>query len=260
MRAGERVPVDGSVIDGDSSIDESMLTGESTAVAKHAGSRVFAATQNQQGMLRIRATGVGADTQLAEIVRLVEQAQGSKAPIQRLVDVVSGIFVPVVVGIALVTFAGWWIVGGDFTQALVNAVAVLVIACPCALGLATPTAIMVGTGRGAQFGILVRNAAALERAGAITTLAVDKTGTLTEGRPVVTDVQPAPGLTRDDRPAYRGKPGARLRASARPGDPGGCTQHRHDAKPRERLRHRVRQGRHRQGRGHPLRARFGGLP
>ena len=198
VRAGERIPVDGSVIDGDSSVDESMLTGESTAVAKRPGSRVFAATQNQQGMLRIRATGVGADTQLAEIVRLVEQAQGSKAPIQRLADVVSGIFVPVVVVIALLTFAGWWTVAGDFTQALVNAVAVLVIACPCALGLATPTAIMVGTGRGAQCGILVRNATALERAGAITTLAVDKTGTLTEGRPVVTAVHPSAGTTRDD--------------------------------------------------------------
>ncbi len=198
VRAGERIPVDGAVIDGDSSVDESMLTGESVAVTKHAGSRVFAATQNQQGMLRVRATGVGAATQLAEIVRLVEQAQGSKAPIQRLADVVSGIFVPVVVAIALATLAGWWIVAGDFTAALINAVAVLVIACPCALGLATPTAIMVGTGRGAQFGILVRNAAALERAGAITTLAVDKTGTLTEGRPVVTDVHPSPGGTRGE--------------------------------------------------------------
>jgi Cu+-exporting ATPase len=198
VRAGERVPVDGEVVDGDSSVDESMLTGESAAVPKRPGSRVAAATQNQQGMLRIRATGVGADTQLAEIVRLVEQAQGSKAPIQRLADVVSSIFVPVVVGIALLTFVGWWAVAGDFSQALVNAVAVLVIACPCALGLATPTAIMVGTGRGAQFGILVRNAAALERAGAITTLAVDKTGTLTAGRPVVTDVYPAPGATPEE--------------------------------------------------------------
>ncbi len=198
VRAGERIPVDGSVIDGDSSVDESMLTGESLATAKRAGSRVFAATQNQQGMLRIRATGVGAGTQLAEIVRLVEQAQGSKAPIQRLADVVSGIFVPVVVAIALLTFAGWWAIAGDFTQALVNAVAVLVIACPCALGLATPTAIMVGTGRGAQHGILVRNAAALERAGTITTLAVDKTGTLTEGKPVVTAVHPAAGTTREE--------------------------------------------------------------
>ena len=198
VRAGERIPVDGSVIDGDSSVDESMLTGESVAVAKRTGSRVFAATQNHQGMLRIRATGVGADTQLAEIVRLVEQAQGSKAPIQRLADVVSGIFVPVVVGIALLTFLGWWFFAGDFTQALVNAVAVLVIACPCALGLATPTAIMVGTGRGAQSGILVRSAAALERAGAISTLVVDKTGTLTEGRPLVTAVHPSAGTTRNE--------------------------------------------------------------
>jgi Cu+-exporting ATPase len=197
VRAGERIPVDGSVIDGDSSVDESMLTGESMAVAKRTGSRVFAATQNHQGMLRIRATGVGADTQLAEIVRLVEQAQGSKAPIQRLADVVSGIFVPVVVGIALLTFLGWWFLAGDFTQALVNAVAVLVIACPCALGLATPTAIMVGTGRGAQAGILVRTAAALERAGAISTLVVDKTGTLTEGRPVVTAVHPSQAIAHD---------------------------------------------------------------
>jgi Cu+-exporting ATPase len=198
VRAGERVPVDGSVLEGDSSVDESMLTGESAAVGKRVGGRVFAATQNQLGMLRIRATGVGADTQLAEIVRLVESAQGSKAPIQRLADVVSGIFVPVVVGIALLTFAGWWAIAGDFTQALINAVAVLVIACPCALGLATPTAIMVGTGRGAQFGILVRSAAALERAGAIATLAVDKTGTLTGGRPVVTAVHPSAGIARGE--------------------------------------------------------------
>ncbi|MCU0972870.1 MAG: heavy metal translocating P-type ATPase, partial [Burkholderiales bacterium] len=198
VRPGERIPVDGSVLDGDSSVDESTLTGESAAVGKHVGSRVFAATQNQLGMLRIRATGVGADTQLAEIVRLVESAQGSKAPIQRLADVVSGIFVPVVAAIALLTFAGWWAIAGDFTQALINAVAVLVIACPCALGLATPTAIMVGTGRGAQFGILVRNAAALEHAGTITTLAVDKTGTLTEGRPVVTAVHLAGETAHDE--------------------------------------------------------------
>jgi len=198
VRAGERIPVDGLVIDGDSSVDESMLTGESTAVAKRTGSRVFAATQNQQGMLRIRAMGVGADTQLAEVVRLVEQAQGSKAPIQRLADRVSGVFVPVVVAISMLTFAGWWLLAGDFTEGLVSAVAVLVIACPCALGLATPTAIMVGTGRGAQFGILVRNAAALEGAAAITALAVDKTGTLTEGRPAVTAVHPSSGASRNE--------------------------------------------------------------
>ncbi|MGH8768285.1 MAG: heavy metal translocating P-type ATPase [Burkholderiales bacterium] len=196
VRPGERVAVDGDVVDGASSVDESMLTGESMPAGKRNGSRVFAATQNQDGMLRVRATGVGAHTQLAEIVRLVEKAQGSKAPIQRLADRISGIFVPIVVAISVMTFVAWWMLSGDFTQALINAVAVLVIACPCALGLATPTAIMVGSGRGAQSGILVRSAAALERAGKIRTLVVDKTGTLTLGKPAVTDVVPAPGSTR----------------------------------------------------------------
>ncbi len=197
VRPGEAMPVDGTVIDGESSVNEAMLTGESLPVAKHAGMRVFAATLNQQGLLRCRATGVGADTALAAIIRLVEDAQGSKAPIQRLADVISGIFVPVVVGISVVTFLGWWALGGDFTAALINAVAVLVIACPCALGLATPTAIMVGSGAGAQAGVLVRNAAALEHAGKIDTLIVDKTGTLTVGRPVVTDLVPLDGVPRD---------------------------------------------------------------
>ena len=190
VRAGENVPVDGEVIDGRSSVVEAMLTGESLPVSKIAGARVYAATQNQDGMLRCRATGVGSHTLLAEIIRLVEQAQGSKAPIQRLADVISGIFVPTVVGISVVTFILWWWLGGSFTSALINAVAVLVIACPCALGLATPTAIMVGTGRGAKAGILVKNASALERAEKIRTLIVDKTGTLTEGKPVVTDIIP----------------------------------------------------------------------
>lgn len=188
VRAGENVPVDGEVIEGRSSVVEAMLTGESLPVSKTAGAKVFAATQNQDGMLRCRATGVGSHTLLAEIIRLVEQAQGSKAPIQRLADVISGIFVPTVVIISLATFALWGWLGGSFTSALINAVAVLVIACPCALGLATPTAIMVGTGRGAKAGILVKNAAALERAEKIRTLVVDKTGTLTEGKPVVTDI------------------------------------------------------------------------
>ena len=196
VRPGERIPVDGSVLDGASVVDESMLTGESAPMSKQPGHRVFAATQNLDGMLRVQATGVGSDTQLAEIVRLTERAQGTKAPIQRLADVVSGIFVPVVVGIAAVAFIGWWALAGDFTRALVNAVAVLVIACPCALGLATPTAIMVGTGRGAQNGILMRSAAALERAGRVGVLAVDKTGTLTVGRPVVTELQITSTLTR----------------------------------------------------------------
>ncbi|MBS4097390.1 MAG: copper-translocating P-type ATPase [Sulfuricella sp.] len=191
VRAGESVPVDGEVVEGDSSIDESLLTGESLPVGKAAGAKVYAATHNQQGMLKCRATGVGSHTALAGIIRLVEQAQGSKAPIQRLADQISGIFVPVVVSLSAVTFVLWWWLGGDFTVALINAVAVLVIACPCALGLATPTAIMVGVGRGAFFGVLVKNAAALERAGKLHTLIVDKTGTLTAGKPAVTDVLPA---------------------------------------------------------------------
>ncbi|MFN7086291.1 MAG: heavy metal translocating P-type ATPase [Burkholderiales bacterium] len=187
VRPGESVPVDGTVIDGESSINEAMLTGESLPVAKQAGMKVFAATLNQHGLLRCRATGVGADTALAAIIRLVEEAQGSKAPIQRLADVISGIFVPVVVGIAVLTLAGWWWFVGDFSGALINAVAVLVIACPCALGLATPTAVIVGSGAGARAGVLIKNAAALEHAGRIDTLIVDKTGTLTIGKPTVTD-------------------------------------------------------------------------
>jgi Cu+-exporting ATPase len=171
-----------------------MLTGESLPIHKRSGDKVFAGTLNQQGLLRCRAEGVGAATMLAGIIRLVREAQGSKAPIQRLADKVAGVFVPVVVTISVLTFALWWGIGGELAPALVSAVAVLVIACPCALGLATPTAIMVGTGRGAQVGVLVKNAVALERAQKINTLIVDKTGTLTEGRPVVTDVIPAAGI------------------------------------------------------------------
>jgi Cu+-exporting ATPase len=188
VRAGEAVPVDGEVVDGASSANESMLTGESLPVTKAGGDKVYAATINGDGLLRCRATGVGSHTLLAGIIRLVEEAQGSKAPVQRLADKVAAIFVPVVVAIALLTFVAWWALAGDFTQALVNAVAVLVIACPCALGLATPTAIMVGTGQGAKAGVLIRNAVALELAEKLKVLVVDKTGTLTEGRPEVTDV------------------------------------------------------------------------
>ncbi len=188
VRPGESIPVDGLVASGESGIDESMLTGESLPVGKQTGDKVFAGTLNQQGLLRCAAEGVGAATMLAGIIRLVRQAQGSKAPIQRLADRVAGVFVPIVVTISVATFALWWGIGGELAPALVNAVAVLVIACPCALGLATPTAIMVGTGRGAQVGVLVKNAVALERAEKISTLLVDKTGTLTEGKPVVTDV------------------------------------------------------------------------
>ncbi|MBI4290492.1 MAG: copper-translocating P-type ATPase [Betaproteobacteria bacterium] len=195
VRPGESIPVDGQVASGESGVDESMLTGESLPVAKRSGAKVFAGTLNQEGLLRCQAQGVGAATMLAGIIRLVREAQGSKAPIQRLADKVAGVFVPVVVAISTLTFFAWWGFGGDFATALVNAVAVLVIACPCALGLATPTAIMVGTGRGAQVGVLVKNAVALEQAEKIRTLIVDKTGTLTEGKPVVTDVVPANGLS-----------------------------------------------------------------
>jgi len=193
VRPGENVPVDGIVIEGDSTVNESMLTGESLPVAKEAGARIFAATLNDRGLLTGRATGIGADTALAAIIRLVEEAQGSKAPIQRLADRISGIFVPAVIAIALVTFAASWWFAADATVALIRAVAVLVIACPCALGLATPTAIMVASGAGARAGVLIRNAAALEHAGRIATLVVDKTGTLTSGKPGVTDIVPMEG-------------------------------------------------------------------
>ena len=198
VRSGESIPVDGHVAGGESGVDESMLTGESLPVHKRPDDKVYAGTLNQQGLLRCRAEGVGAATMLAGIIRLVREAQGSKAPIQRLADRVAGVFVPVVVAISALTFALWWGIGGELAPALVNAVAVLVIACPCALGLATPTAIMVGTGRGAQVGVLVKNAVALEQAEKIRTLIVDKTGTLTEGKPVVTDAVPAAGFSSAD--------------------------------------------------------------
>ena len=190
VRPGELVPVDGEVTAGASSVDESMLTGESIPTEKAAGSLVYGATINKTGSFRFRATKVGKYTALSQIIRLVEEAQGSKAPIQRLADVVSSYFVPAVIGIATATFLVWLLFGPDpaFTFALLNFVAVMIIACPCALGLATPTAVMVGTGKGAEHGILIRNAEALERAHKIQAVVLDKTGTLTQGSPVVTDI------------------------------------------------------------------------
>ncbi|TAN85391.1 MAG: cadmium-translocating P-type ATPase [Gallionella sp.] len=194
VRPGESVPVDGIVLEGASSLDESMLTGESLPQSKQADDKVYAATLNQHGLLKCRALAVGAHTQLAAIIRLVEQAQGSKAAIQKLADQISAVFVPLVVAIALLTFSIWWMAGFGFTAALINAVAVLVISCPCALGLATPTALVVATGRAAQAGILAKDAAALERAHKLSILVVDKTGTLTEGKPGVTDLLPMPDI------------------------------------------------------------------
>jgi Cu+-exporting ATPase len=192
VRPGERIPVDGRIEDGASTVDESMLTGESLPVEKGPGALVFAGTLNASGAFRYRVTRVGAETLLSQIARLVEEAQGSRAPIQRLADRVSAIFVPVVVGLALVSGVAWLLLGPEpkLLYALTSVVTVLIIACPCALGLATPTAIMVATGRGAEQGILIRNAAALEVAGRVTTVLLDKTGTLTEGRPVLTAIAP----------------------------------------------------------------------
>ena len=189
VRPGERIPVDGEVVDGLSSIDESMLTGESMPIEKGPGDDVVGATINKSGAFHFRATKVGANTALAQVVRLVQEVQGSKAPIQRLADQVAGVFVPAVIVVALLTFVVWWALpGADFATALVRLVAVLVIACPCALGLATPTAVMVGTGRGARLGILFRSSEALQRAKQIEIVVFDKTGTLTQGEPEIRSV------------------------------------------------------------------------
>jgi Cu+-exporting ATPase len=216
VRPGEKIPTDGIVLSGSSPVDESMLTGESLPVEKGAGEAVIGATINQTGMLRVRATRVGSETMLAGIIRMVEQAQGSKAPIQRLADTVSGIFVPAVLVIALLTFMGWSVAGYIFgfapqgaaegmatspwIVALVAAIAVLVVACPCALGLATPTAIMVGTGQGAEQGVLIKGGESLERIEAVSAVVLDKTGTITRGKPELTDVVMVPGaaLTHDE--------------------------------------------------------------
>jgi Cu+-exporting ATPase len=193
VRAGERLPVDGRITTGTASVDESMVTGESLPVAKQPGDGVIAGTINLDGLLVVETTAIGAETMLSKVIRLVENAQASKAPVQRLVDRISAIFVPVVLGIAIGTFVFWWPMSGDVERALINAVSVLVIACPCALGLATPTAILAGTGAAAKAGILVRDAASLERAAAVTAVIFDKTGTLTTGEPVITAVEAVPG-------------------------------------------------------------------
>ena len=197
VRPGEQVPVDGRIIEGHSTLDESMLTGESLPVEKAAGAEVFGATLNKTGSFTLLATGVGSQTVLAQIIRLVQEAQGSKAPIQRLADYVASIFVPAVLGIAALTLLIWALFGPEpsFTFALLNCVAVLIIACPCALGLATPTAIMVGTGKGAELGVLFKNAPSIERASKLQTIVLDKTGTLTQGKPTVTDIVTQAGFT-----------------------------------------------------------------
>jgi len=194
VRPGEKIPVGGVVTEGRSTIDESMVTGESMPVAKTVGDRVIGATINQTGSFKFRATKIGKETVLAQIIKMVEEAQGSKAPIQRLADLISSYFVPAVLTIAALTFSIWFFFGPSpaFTFALVNTIGVLIIACPCALGLATPTAIMVGTGRGAEHGILIKNAESLEIAHKLDIVVLDKTGTLTKGKPAVTDIEKAP--------------------------------------------------------------------
>ncbi|MDH7482847.1 MAG: heavy metal translocating P-type ATPase [Armatimonadota bacterium] len=200
VRPGEKIPVDGIVIDGQSTVDESMISGEPIPVAKKPGDEVIGATINKTGSFQFKATRVGKDTVLAQIIQLVKQAQSSKPPIQRLADVIASYFVPAVIGVAVLTFFVWYLFGPQpaFTHALLNFIAVLIVACPCALGLATPTAVMVGTGKGAENGVLIRSGEALEKAYKIDTIVFDKTGTLTQGEPVVTDVIPAPGFSENE--------------------------------------------------------------
>ncbi len=200
MRPGERVPVDGEIVDGRSAIDESMVTGESMPVTRGVGEKVIGGTMNQSGGFVMRADKVGRDTVLAQIVQMVAQAQRSRAPIQRLADQVSAWFVPTVILASLLAFAAWSIWGPEprLTFGLIAAVSVLIIACPCALGLATPMSIMVGVGRGAQSGVLIKNAEALERMEKVDTLVIDKTGTLTEGKPSVVAIKTAPGIAEPD--------------------------------------------------------------
>src|SRR5215212_8727152 len=200
VRPGEKIPVDGWIVSGESAVDESMITGESIPVTKREGDEVIGATMNTSGSFRFAATKVGEDTALHQIMRMVEEAQGSKAPIQRLADKISAVFVPAVIGVATVTFLVWLLFGPEsaFTYALLNTVAVLIIACPCAMGLATPTSIMVGTGKGAESGILIKGGEALEGTHKLDTVVVDKTGTLTRGEPELTDIVPMNGIPEEE--------------------------------------------------------------
>jgi Cu+-exporting ATPase len=206
VRPGERIPVDGEVLAGSSAVDESMLTGESLPVEKHPGDRVIGATINRTGAFRFRATTLGSDSTLAQIVKLMRDAQGSRAPIQALADRISAVFVPVVLGIAIITFAAWFVIaqangaseGAAAVRAFAASIAVLIIACPCAMGLAVPTAVMVSTGKGAALGVLIKGGEALQRAGDVTTVVLDKTGTVTEGQPTVTDIVRAPTVRMSD--------------------------------------------------------------
>ena len=249
VRPGERIAVDGEVAEGESAVDESLLTGESMPVEKAAGAAVFAGTINLTGAFRYRATKVGRGTLLQQMVELVKKAQGSRAPVARLADVVSGYFTVTVLALAILTF-GIWLFFAPFAVAMVNAVAVLIIACPCALGLATPTAIMVGTGRGAQHGVLIKGGEALEMAHKIDTVVLDKTGTLTTGKPRVTRVA-ASGDHRGGRSAAPGgQRGARFRTSAGQGHRGRGAPPRTGARRRHRLRRPDR----------PRRARARGRP
>ena len=195
VRPGEKIPVDGEVVSGGSTVDEAMVTGESVPVKKQPGDMVIGATINKTGSFKFKATRIGTDTVLAQIVRLVQDAQGSKAPIQRLADRVTGWFVPAVIAIAIITFIIWFVFVGNLSVALITTVGVLIIACPCALGLATPTSIMVGTGKGAEYGILIKDATSLELAHKLQTIVLDKTGTITEGKPTVTDFQTVKGTS-----------------------------------------------------------------
>ncbi|MCG2777067.1 MAG: copper-translocating P-type ATPase, partial [Desulfobacterales bacterium] len=203
VRPGESIPVDGVVLEGESTVDESMLTGEPIPVDKHAGAKLTGGTINGEGRIKFEANRVGKDTALAQIIRLVQEAQGSKAPIQALADRVAAVFVPAVIGIAFLTFFLWWTIGGEFVPAMIRMVAVLVIACPCALGLATPTAIMAGTGKGAEKGILFKNSEALEMATKLDTIVLDKTGTITMGKPSVVNVIVSDSLIKNEEDLLR---------------------------------------------------------